>query len=60
MKPVLLALITLGGCTATVHYDWQSWAIQGKYSQTDCASQPGTTAYYVYADMHKFFLECRL
>jgi hypothetical protein len=47
-----LLLMLLNSCTR--HYGEASWAIQGIYSQLDCANQPDTRPFYV----DGFFLEC--
>lgn len=59
---VAIAVIVLAGCAATQHHQHAGefdWAIQGIYSQLDCANQPGTRPYYVDSGDHWFFLECR-
>jgi hypothetical protein len=41
-----------------------NWAIQGKYSQLDCSSQPGAHPWYIEVpddelSPHQFFMGCR-
>lgn len=56
---ILLALALSGCASQTQHAGEFDWAIQGLYSQLDCANQPGTRPYYVESSEHWFFLECR-
>ena len=58
MSRYALVCLLLAGCQ-TQHHEWESWAIQGKYSQLDCKNQPGTYPFYVESEGVEFFLECR-
>lgn len=55
---VLLQIIFCLGCQEPRHTGEANWAIQGIYSQPDCANQPGARPWYIENEGRNWFMGC--